>query len=535
MTSESTPNVGQPGNGRPANSSEGNLAGFWRDKSEGDKILEASENFVQFQEMQDMSALRQATGHRLALECREPHDVFRSTVAPPFTYDEVPPVIAELAYAYHRATGFDPSGVIVGSMVAAASLITDQCRLQVRPETEWYESPRIWAVLVAMPSAGKSPSIRAAADHIRDMHRAEIRAWEFENKDVKAEDRPPRPALYTSDTTIAALQEILKDNNRGILLRTEEFSSWVGGIDSAEKGEAAQNRGHWLEAYDGGPHQVNRIGRGSPLIDNWSVSVLTAGTPEGIQRYFKKLPDDGMVHRFIPVLMNPPQKEIGGTAVVQQGVWKKVLSGLRTLPPNTITMEPAARARFDEFRDHLVQLSTDVYSVSPQIASTLGKHPGLTARVALTNHCIQYGGHSVLNTYSMDMAIRFVKKAAKHSVAFFDGIVGTSPALVVARSLARSLVADGSVLATVGRQWMSDHCEAFKKEEDDRVRHESVLILEDANWIEPHSGKGSYGGWPRAWNVHPRLWDKFSQQGEEWRLRRKAVADAIGIGNPDEI
>jgi hypothetical protein len=367
------------------------------------------------------------------------------------------------------------------------------------------------------------------------MHASEVRAWERVCKGMKKEDAPPRPALYTSDTTVAALHEILKTNNRGVLVRTEEFASWIGGMDGADRGNTSKDRADWLQTYDGGPHQINRVIRGEVLVDNWSTCILSAGTVEGIQQAFKNIPDDGLVQRFIPVLMRPAEQEQPISAEAAQMEWNNVLDKLRALLPHLVTVEPKARERFDAFRLEIRKLASDVHSVSPKLGSMLGKHAALAARAALTNHCIVYGRHEVMNDYCMEMAIKFAKKVGVHGAAFFDGVLGTSPALSLARSLARSLVADGNLLTTIGRQWMSDHCEAFKKQEDDRVRHEAVLILEDANFIEPHPGKGSYGGWPRAWNVHPRLWEKFSRQGEEWQKRRKAVADAIGIGNPDEI
>ena len=37
---------------------------------------------------------------------------------------------------------------------------------------------------------------------------------------------------------------------------------------------AAKDRGFWLQAFNGGPYTVNRISRGSILIENLSVSLL---------------------------------------------------------------------------------------------------------------------------------------------------------------------------------------------------------------------------------------------------------------------
>ena len=66
------------------------------------------------------------------------------------------------------------------------------------------------------------------------------------------------------DTTIEAAQEILKDSPDGVLLYQDELSGWFGSMDkySGARG-AAKDRAFWLQAYNGGPYTVNRIGRGS--------------------------------------------------------------------------------------------------------------------------------------------------------------------------------------------------------------------------------------------------------------------------------
>jgi hypothetical protein len=79
---------------------------------------------------------------------------------------------------------------------------------------------------------------------------------------------------------------------------------------------------------------------------------------------------------------------------------------------------------------------------------------------------------------------------------------------------------------------MSSHCTEFRKA-DDRVRREAVQILEDADWLEAPVGARAYGGWPRAWNVHERLHTQFSREDEEWRARRAAVRQAIGLEDPE--
>src|SRR5690606_22071501 len=207
-----------------------------------------------------------------------PADVLRQSVAPQFEFDEVPPPLARLARDWTEATGFDRSGVIVAGVVAAAAAIDDRCRLTVRAKSEWYESARLWAALLANPGDGKSPTLKAVADPIKRIHQDLFREWQRQCEGLKPEEWPPKPALFTSDATTEALSEMLKDNARGVLMLTEELASLIGGLDAYRNGQGSKDRGEWLQLYDGGPHQIDRIRRGSFLVPNWGASVLAACT-----------------------------------------------------------------------------------------------------------------------------------------------------------------------------------------------------------------------------------------------------------------
>ena len=243
----------------------------------------------------------------------------------------------------------------------------------------------------------------------------------------------------------------------------------------------------------------------------------------------KQLPDDGLIHRFIPALMGSRVHNRQGDARRAVEQWTRVLSYLHEVTgPAHISFNPAAREMFDQEETYKCWLSESVYESSPQLASHLGKHGGLLARTALTFHALCDPRSHVLTEQTMWLAVQYCRRVAKHAAAMFNGVLGTSPAIALAQSLGRSIVADGPLLTTVNRQWMSDHCTEFRKAED-RVKREAVQILEDADWLEQTAGARSYGGWPTKWHVHDRLSQMFAQQGTEWRARRAAVREAIGM------
>lgn len=473
--------------------------------------------------------------HDVMFGCRAPRDVLRQASPPPYLVTDVPPTIGEFAGQFANATGYDVSGVLVAAVTAAASVIDDGYRLTVRPESSWTVSARQWSFLCGGPSAGKSPCVRAATDHVKRMHGILHDRWRAENEGLRRDERSPLPALFTSDATIAALSNKLMDNPRGMLMVTEEFASWIGGIDSADRGEAAKNRGDWLQLRDGGPHQIDRVERGSIYVPNWGVSVLAACTPDGLAKQMKFMPEDGLIQRFIPCIMTTPDLEACGDARQAMNTWSQWLEwAYRTTTrptPEAVRLSPEAQVLFDSEVRALRELVISTEGFAPAYAAHLGKHPGMLAEIALTFHVFQTTNGATLGAQvgeaAMRSAITYLRKARRHAYTLYTSVLSSSPAFEIARAIARSIVASDEPVSVVGRDWMTQHCQAFKKAED-RLRREAVQILEDADWLSAQTQARAYGGWPRGYSVHPQVFAIFAREGEQWRARRLAVRDAIG-------
>ncbi|MFL6725055.1 MAG: DUF3987 domain-containing protein [Sphingomicrobium sp.] len=485
------------------------------------------------EEAKERVELRKIGGHSQLFEFRKPRDILRRVAPKPYEFDDVPPVIADIAFHYSQATGHDQSGVIVACVTAASSVIDDNYKLSVRPESNWYVSARQWSFLCGGPSTGKSPAIRAATGHIKHLHAVVHERWRAENADKHRNERDPAPCLFTSDTTIAALSEALQGNPRGVLMLTEEFNSWIGAIDSGDRGDAVKNRGDWLQLRDGGSRQINRVERGSVFVPNWGASVLAACTPDGLAKQMKQMPEDGLIQRFIPCILGAPNLDAAGDArraLTTWGQWLEWAYGFTTtVCEKFITLSPEARQLFEAEVRSLRQLVISTEEFAPTYAAHLGKHPGMLAEVALIFHVFMPPDGGVpsdeLGPTAMQYAIRYMQKARRHAHTLYSSVLSTAPAFELGRALARSIVAADEPMTTVTRDWMTQHCQSFRKA-DDRLRREAVQLLEDADWVEAQSR--AYGGWPSKYRVHPQVFELFAREGEQWRARRAAVRDAIG-------
>ena len=508
---------------------------FWeplRNEDEQVTLIEAARRYQEAKNRGDELKAGIRHGPSGPFASRKPRDMLRQAAPPPFTLDEVPPSIGFTAQSWSQAAGYDISGAIVAAVTTAAGAIDDRYKLTVRAESNWSVSARQWSFLCGAPSAGKSPAINAVMGHLKGMHIALHATWEMNNKDLKKEERDPEPALFTSDANVPALSEMLRANPRGAILQTSEFASWIGAIDSGDKGDAAKNRGDWLQLRDGGAYQVNRIQRGSILVPNWGMSVLAACTPDGLAKQMKQMPEDGLIQRFVPCILAKPTEEPQGDArgaMTTWGLWLDYAYAATTCHYDTfIDLSPEARALFDAEVRSVRELQKATEDFAPAYASHLGKHPGMLAEIALIFHVFWTGQKPLPTQISVEVmacAIRYMRKVRKHAHTLYSSILSASPSYDLARAVARSLVAADEPMTTLSRADMSAMCSDFRKA-DDRLRREAVQLLEDADWLEANS-RGSYGGWPREYLVHPQVFAIFAREGEQWRARRAAVKDLI--------
>jgi hypothetical protein len=518
------------------------ISGFWgnvSNMSDADKRLLTSRNLLEAAEKYEENQLERLTGVHVRLEFRKPRNILKRLSPAPFELDETSPYIAKFAQEVSAATGFDHSGIIVAATTAAAAVIDDRFMLSVQPETDWRVSARQWSFLCANPSAGKSPILRPTTDPVKRIHIEMQNAWEAANRNVDDASKSPVPALFTSDATVAALSERLKGNPRGIFMLNEEFSSWIGSIDTSDRGESAKNRGDWLQLRDGGMRQIDRVGRGCITVPNWGASVLAACTPDGLRAHMKTAPHDGLIQRFIPCFMQPPNLDAEGDCTAALNRWDQTLRWAfsfttRAAPQICVQLSSGAKSLFKSETKELRRFCMSTEEFAPSYAGHLGKHPGMLAEIALIFHIFWGDAPSAeISAETMATAIKYMRRIRQHAFAMYSSVLGATPAYDLAKALGRSMVASDECTTRINRDWMSNHCAPFKKA-DDRVRREAVQILEDADWIEAVPGQTTYGGWPRGFNVNDQIFRLFAREGEEWRARREAVRNAICNPDADE-
>lgn len=314
-----------------------------------------------------------------------------------------------------------PTDYVVFSVISVLSSVIGNTRW-VSPWQGWVEPPVIWAMMIGLPSAGKSPAIDAALNPLRAAEaplreaanrelkewgeKAEVaklaeKAWKKEATDaLKAGEEPPErpsecdaglpphiPRLVVNDATIERLGAILANQPRGALQMRDELAGWLEGM--ARYSGGGSDRPFWLEAYGGRGYTVERMGREPLTIDRLTVAVMGGVQPDRLKTLLLKADDDGLLARFLPIWPDPAplrRPRSWGDEDFLRNVIEKMLS-LNLLTDENDQQRPwivgftdEARDLMDTFRLEVRQWEQDAEGL---MLSFIGKLPGLTARLSL--------------------------------------------------------------------------------------------------------------------------------------------------------
>lgn len=474
----------------------------------------------------------------------QPVDLWQRHEAPDLPRDCLPVSIERFAFEQGELMGADPAGLAMSALAVCAAAIPDSIELQVKQhDPSWRENARLWVGLVGMPSTKKSPVMRAAMRPLRaidqDMasrNAIAVQAWGAVPKKEQSEPQPKQPRLVVQDSTIEALQETLKDSPLGVLSFQDELTGWFGAMEKYAGGKGAKaDRGFWLQAFNGGPYAVNRIARGTLLIPNLGVGMLGGIQPEPLRAIASDMDDDGLLQRFLPVILRPATVGIDAPAGEGVGAYECLVERLHRLQPpcgagnlakgGPVAMSAEARACREVLEAEHVELVRALEIASPKLAGHLGKADGIFARLCLLWACIEADGLTAPAEISGDVAkrvARFVREFLRPSaVAFYAGVLGMSAGHDDLMSIANLIVSEG--LTEVDARIVQRSGQRFRSIAADEVRR-LCEKLEAFGWLAPTPVPK--GGSPK-WCVAPAVHDIFADRGREEAERRAKVREVI--------
>jgi hypothetical protein len=476
----------------------------------------------------------------------DPVDLWAKFDPPTLPRGVLPDVLERFAFDRGQAMGADVAGVAVSALAVCAAAIPDKIKLKVKRHDDWLESARIWVTIVGTPSTKKSPILATAVKPLRridtEMARqnaAEKARYDKLPKEEKAQTDPPKqPRLLLQDTTIEAAQEVLKDSPDGVLCFQDELSGWFGSMEKYSNARAAaKDKAFWLEGYNGGPYSLHRIVRGSVFIENLSISLIGGIQPDLIRDLAKGCADDGLLQRFLPVVLAPAvegRDEEASDVVSEYAalirrlheIDRPVLGGVN-MPQGDFVLcfDDGAQAYRQELeRKHLKLQSIE--SINKKLASHIGKYDGIFGRLCVIWHCVEAPQGTLPPIISEKTARRvgaFVHGfLLPHALAFYAGVLGLSSDHDSLASLAGYILAHRLEQVSNRDVQRGDRIMRGLKRGEIEAVFDQLDAMGWGNRVPP-----PYPTAPPRFVVSPAVHAKFAQRAATERERREREREMI--------
>jgi hypothetical protein len=323
-------------------------------------------------------------------------DPWAEPPVPQFPFDILPPMVEEYAASQSVILGADTSSVAMAVLGAFSGAIDHRFALKMMRHGSWYENPRLWLLFYGPPSVGKTPMFNAVCTVITEHQTTLYRVYQEQQEDYEVRKeagekikKPKPPARFlVTDITADKLAEVLARSPHGILVKRDELAGWIGAMERYHAGKgAAADRAVWLQAFDGGPYNVDRIVRGEIFVPNLSAAVMGGIQPARLAE-LDGLTTDGLLQRFLPVVM-------GAATLAQDTVtnclgYDNFVKQLLHATPSTLQMNDAALECMGELRENIHEIVTVTEGLISGFPTFVGKLPGYAGRLALILHMAEH-------------------------------------------------------------------------------------------------------------------------------------------------
>lgn len=492
----------------------------------------------------------------------EPIDILaRPTVTGLAAIDDtcMPTTLCNLALTEGERLGVDPVGIAAAAIGVCSGVLSDDWKVRLKYNDKgWRESPRLWICLLAESGSKKSEQIKVAmapvygieARHRQD-HMEQVRRWNEDHarwkeeggkKSGEKEPKEPKPRrILCSDFTVEALSEILSGETKKLLVNVDELATFLGMFDRyAGGGKMNSSRGNMLSAYEGGQHVVDRIGRGSLHIDNWSISLVGGMQPDRMRGAVGELASDGLLQRMtmirVPTLCAGSDDDDRARDIPTIEAYRALIDRLARLSPHTLPDggHPDIRGHIDD-REEIHRIRRAVFAVAerveidptlpPGLRQAASKWRGTLARIAAVFHCVNvaeaepYDRHRLMPE-TLAMAARFMIRVVIPSTVNFylEGHDDAESPMSSARWVAEHILAhklDHISRRDIGRASLGLRGKA------DRIDM-CMDVLCDVGWCRPNAISPQ-----PAWLVNPAVHARFTDLAAFHRARREEIREKI--------
>ncbi|MBY3194254.1 DUF3987 domain-containing protein [Rhizobium laguerreae] len=500
--------------------------------------------------------IRDESGNVIGFDYPTPYDPWATFAPPDLPQGLLPHAIERFANARSEVLGADAAGLAMAGLVTCSSALSDTIRLQPKVrDSEWTEASRLWCGLIGDPSTKKTPAVSLASAPLHEIesnNRARyedaLKVYEQANKGKKKgeEDTPPPPLKrrIVSDTTIEALQRVLKDNPDCVMLFRDELSGWFGSMDKYSSGGkgASGDRPFWLQSYNGGAYVVDRISR-EGFIKYLSVNLIGGIQPEILRKTYTETDDDGMMQRILPIVLKPATRD---KDIDDGGAFASYCDVVRALYHITVhdivgsrdgkailRFDAQAQQVFESVKDWVEELS-GLEAINKKLSSSIGKWVSLFTRLSLLFHMIEHasvphtseGPRTIPNAICERTALAawdFMREfLLQHLFAFYKNVMSVPGEKDEVELVAEFLLATGKAQVS-----FSDIIRGVQRPESTNETLAAALgKLEKFGWVERAEGKRRNSN---DWYINAECHRRYATKAQTIRDERAKAFAAIQL------
>jgi hypothetical protein len=484
-------------------------------------------------------------------EWPDPEEEFSDAYTlPEFSPEWIPPPLRDFVVNVHKMQGCDLGIPAMHALTVAAGLISDDIKVSVKRQQEWYESARLWSCVLGRSGDGKSPALRAVMRETKALsieiaeaskrrmaeYRLEMEVYETRRKRYVAEkandkvvglppippDRPVDEQLYFDDTNTEGIADVLQQSSRGSMLINDELLGWLSGFDRYRPGG---DRQFYLETWDGGERVFNRVGR-KWIIKACGLSICGNSQPAAIQKAVAKmgLENDGLIQRVL-IYNSLREADSGSEAAADRDAiarWRRISHSLYHMKTHLehCYFSPTAQAIYKQAEAWVADVRSAATSEAAQ--EHISKYRGYLARIALTMHCIDcadQGREAVAPEIHQDTIARafaLIRDCLHpHALKFYGEIAGDTSRKRALRQITNYIICrpDPQTLILRRRDLERQCREAWYPEPvalREAARREMLTELIGMGWIRPLGNAEKIGKLPAEFAINPALDAKFA-------------------------
>ncbi len=395
-----------------------------------------------------------------AIEPEQPKAVLSAVFvpeAPNVDLSQWPKVLTDRASEISEAMGLDPLVPLIAGLAAVCGAVDARTRLRLMNEYE--VPPVLWLMTIGEPADKKSPGSKPMFKILEEFERNDIErfqldmmlwegkeaAWSNAKKDFNLscinsdlmpndvpklyEPLPPQPVpvrVVVSDITSQKLVRQAADRPRGLLCVLDEMAGWVKKMTDRNSGD---DRSAWVQSYEASSYKFDRVTAGTIDAEHFAIAIYGNIQPKVFQENLPSLSSDGLIQRFIPVVLRPSFNKRGNeipTFLSNRPEYEAMIRKVYALPAQTYTLTQGAFDAFREFQLWYESVKKDerLLRSSTTFMTAFGKLEGTTGRLALLFHLIENSQSQQVTVETMNKAIVVVKRFIVPSFRYVYNVVG---------------------------------------------------------------------------------------------------------------